>query len=56
MVLVDPKLLDQTSFTPANASKLRIVSPATNPRPFGPGINSILTLITGFERKYSVSP
>ena len=32
------------SFTPANASKLRIVSPATNPRPFGPGINSILTL------------
>jgi hypothetical protein len=44
MVLVEPKDFVQVSFNPASLSKFLIFSPATKPRPLGPGISSIVTL------------
>ena len=44
IVLVEPEDLLQQSFNPANFNKFLMFSPATSPKPLGPGINSIVTL------------
>jgi hypothetical protein len=41
---VDPKLLVQQSFTPAILKTILGISPATSPKPLGPGSISMATL------------
>lgn len=44
IVFVDPKDFVHASFSPANFNKFLMFSPATRPKPLGPGIISIVTL------------
>ena len=44
IVFVDPKVFVHESFNPANFNRFFMFSPATIPRPLGPGMISIVTL------------
>src|ERR671938_783313 len=44
MVFVDPKVFVHASFNPASFNRFFMFSPATMPRPLGPGMISIVTL------------